>query len=465
MMLRISLLGLWVCGSLWASSTKEILLVAGQPSHGPGEHKYFSDCELLAKCMNASGLPLRASVVNGWPSHEQLDNADSLFILSDGLEQHVASGKTEELRRHVNSGKGLGVIHFALEPSDSEMAAFFDETLGGHFVIRYSVNPMWTLQESILGEHPINRGVKLTPITDEWYFHIRFVQPIEPLLQAHPPLSVLGEDGPRSGNASVREDLSRNAPQTLAWARMTPSGARGFGFTGGHYHRNWSEPGYRTLVLNAMVWTAGLKVPDEGVSSNVTPIPKYPTIAKAISAGDLQDVQKHLEIDPASLERGTDLPPLAQAILRRKVEIARLLISRGADVNKADSSQRTPLHLAVERALPELVSALLSAKADPEKLDAIGWTPLHHAAANNQLDVARALLKGGAKAGSLSQRGGTPLHEAAASAGADLVRLLLEAGVDPKIVSKEGVTALDIARKFNNTAALEVLAGVGAGAL
>ena len=56
-------------------------------------------------------------------------------------------------------------------------------------------------------------------------------------------------------------------PQTLMWGIERPDGGRGVGFTGGHYHRNWTIDGFRTLVLNAVVWTAGMEVPAGGVQS------------------------------------------------------------------------------------------------------------------------------------------------------------------------------------------------------
>ena len=56
--------------------------------------------------------------------------------------------------------------------------------------------------------------------------------------------------------------------QTLMWGYERPDGkGRGVGFTGGHYHHTWAIDGVRTAVLNAIVWTAGMKVPPGGVTS------------------------------------------------------------------------------------------------------------------------------------------------------------------------------------------------------
>ena len=57
----------------------------------------------------------------------------------------------------------------------------------------------------------------------------------------------------------------------------------------------------------------------------------------------------------------------------------------------------------------------------------------------------------------MSELGGTPLHEAAAGASAAMVQLLLDRGTDPKIRSKPGVTALDLAREYKNSAAIDLL--------
>jgi hypothetical protein len=44
---------------------------------------------------------------------------------------------------------------------------------------------------------------------------------------------------------------------------------RGFGLTGGHSHWNWANDPFRTVVLNGIVWTAGIEVPPSGVVSKV----------------------------------------------------------------------------------------------------------------------------------------------------------------------------------------------------
>ena len=190
--------------------------------------------------------------------------------------------------------------------------------------------------------------------------------------------------------------------------------------------------------------------------------PVQPDIDAAIAKSDIEDVKRHLAKNPDSLQKGgreNSRPPLEQALLRKKADIVLLLLDAGADPNTTNASKRTPLHLAVERNLPQAVTALLKAGAKPDARDQAGWTPLHHAAAKNQLESAKALLGGGANPMILSELGGTPLHEAAASGGKEMVQLLLDHKVDPTLKSKQGVTALDLAKQYDNKAAIEVLEG------
>lgn len=451
---------LLLLSALWSSApaAPAVLFIAGDPSHGPGEHRFPDGAALLAAALNASGLPLKATVSLGWPDDATFAAATAVVLYSDGLDRHVALGREEALRRHVRAGKGLAVLHFALEPSKGPLSDFLLEAIGGRFEVDWSVNPVWKLENATLAAHAITRGVGPIAIDDEWYYHLRFKPGIVPLLQALPAASTLGNDGPRSGNPAVRAALAQGTPQVLGWV-YEGAGARTFGFTGGHYHRNWSDAAFRTFVLNGLAWTAGLDVPAGGVKSEVKPATRYPTLDEAIARGDLADVKLHLQLEPARLHGARDaaMAPLHQAILRNRSEIAAVLLAAGADVNAPDRSQRTPLHLAVERNNADLVAALLARGAKPNERDRMGWTPLHHAAAKDRLAVAQALIKGGADASTLSERGGTALHEAAASGGEELIRLILAQRVDPGIVSKLGVTALDIAREYKNEPAVRIL--------
>ncbi len=94
---------------------------------------------------------------------------------------------------------------------------------------------------------------------------------VTPLLTAVPPAYTMNRpDGSHEGNPQVREAVKRAEPQHMAWAVQRDDGGRGFGYTGGHYHKNWGNPNTRKLVLNAILWTAKIEVPPDGVDCPVT---------------------------------------------------------------------------------------------------------------------------------------------------------------------------------------------------
>src|SRR5437588_12114267 len=73
---------------------------------------------------------------------------------------------------------------------------------------------------------------------------------------------------PRGPMAHIVEAKGRD--EVLAWAVERPDGGRGFGFTGGHFHKNWGNDDFRKLFLNAMLWLAKVEVPSGGVQSTVS---------------------------------------------------------------------------------------------------------------------------------------------------------------------------------------------------
>jgi hypothetical protein len=142
--------------------------------------------------------------------------------------------------------------------------------MGGFCDLFWSVNPHWTPKFKAL-KHEIWNGVKPFSVNDEWYYHMRFVKGLKgvtPILTDVPPAATLRRrDGSRSGNPTVRKAVANGETQHVAWAYERADGGRGFGFTGGHVPMNWQNDSHRTIMLNAILWTAKVKVPKDGVPS------------------------------------------------------------------------------------------------------------------------------------------------------------------------------------------------------
>ncbi len=78
------------------------------------------------------------------------------------------------------------------------------------------------------------------------------------------------------------------------------------------------------------------------------------------------------------------------------VEIARMLIDAGADVNVQNEWEQTPLHRAAIFGKVEIARMLIDAGADLDVQNEYGWTPLHMAASNGRVEVVRMLIDAGA---------------------------------------------------------------------
>lgn len=259
-----------------ASPKKKIVFVAGKPSHGRGEHEHRAGCMLLADQLNRSGLPIDAVVTcGGWPKDPSIfDGASAVVIYSDGGGGHPAINQLANLKKMAAAGVGIGCIHYAVEIPKGEPGGAFLDLIGGYFESDWSVNPHWDASFK-LPDHAITRGIHDFQIRDEWYYHMRFrgnMEGVTPILSDLPPASSLSRaDGPHEGNPEVRAAvLERKEPQHTMWAYERPSafgGGRAFGFTGGHFHKNWQQDDHRRVVLNAIAWIANLTIPENGIPS------------------------------------------------------------------------------------------------------------------------------------------------------------------------------------------------------
>ncbi len=265
--------------TLSAADKKLIVMIAGRPSHGPGQHEHNAGILLLKKCLEQGAgdqVEIRAHLHGGWPAAEELAQAATVVIYSDGGGGHPAlqSERLQQLDKEMKRGCGFLTLHYAVEPTIEKGNKEFIDWMGGCFEINYSVNPHWDANFKELPVHPISSGVKPFGTNDEWYFYMRFrkgMEGVTPILSDVAPDSTMSrQDGHHSGNPTVRESVKNKEKQHVAWACERSDGGRGFGFTGGHFHQGWANSDQRKLVLNAILWTAKAEVPSEGVASTVT---------------------------------------------------------------------------------------------------------------------------------------------------------------------------------------------------
>jgi len=262
-LLGLSLLfSLSVHASQLQAADAKIVLIAGRPSHGRGEHEFNAGTKLLVKCLKEVQGINPVFVAGGWPEDESVFNgAQAVVFFMDGGAGHpmIQGDRLKTMQRLMDQGVGLVCLHYAVEFPKGKVGDQLLEWLGGYYETGYSKNPHNDITVTPAPNHPITRGVEPFRAKDEWYYFIRF-RPNDP--RVTPILT-----GKNFRDAAGKLD---EGEQTLAWATERADGGRSFGFTGAHTHTNWGIPEFRTLVLNAILWAAKVDVPSSGVRCEIT---------------------------------------------------------------------------------------------------------------------------------------------------------------------------------------------------
>ena len=331
---------------------KHIVFIAGNRSHGPGEHEFYAGCMLLAKALNEqSGLKVKATVLRAdWPKEHKsvVASADTVVIYADHVSAH--GGQWEFLDGLASKGVGMVFMHYAVHPSKEIGEKYYRPWIGAAMESGFSVNPHWVADLSVIKDHEIGNGVpdQLTAL-DEWYYHMRFIKERDKVLDLFTAVPTRQNMNRyiNMWNKNGVEGLGK--PQTLMWGYERPAGGRGIGFVGGHYHEGWAIDGIRKAILNAIVWTAGMKVPAEGVLS------KTPTEEELNVNLDKKGRVKRIKIpDPAAWKK---LPP------------AKIQTDREAGFNKGAGAKVRPAPAPQKKNSPGVASpepALTGKEIHPE---------------------------------------------------------------------------------------------------
>ena len=238
----------------------KIVLVAGRTSHGPGDHEFFAGSAILMKMLKETPGVFPVMARDGWPKNPKtFEDAKAVVFYMDGGGGHpiLNKGHKEVVQKLMDKKVGFVNLHYAVEYPKSQSEHVLS-WLGGYYETGFSTNPHWVAKFDAFPKHAITRGVKPFEIRDEWYFNMRFKpesKGVTPILEATPP------DGVR-GTPDAKKHKGRK--EILAWAFDRDDGGRSFGFTGGHTHKNWGDENFRRLVVNSILWSAGVEVPKDG---------------------------------------------------------------------------------------------------------------------------------------------------------------------------------------------------------
>jgi ankyrin repeat protein len=156
---------------------------------------------------------------------------------------------------------------------------------------------------------------------------------------------------------------------------------------------------------------------------------KAPDFWESCALGHLDRVKQLLAGDHDLVNRDSadGFGGLGLAVFFDHLEIARLLVAAGADVNRPSNNS-------------------------------IRVAPLHSAIASGNVELLDLLLSHGAKPDAVEFLEATPLHSAAARGSRVMVEKLLAAGADPSRKTKDGKTAADLAKQYDHPEIADLLA-------
>jgi uncharacterized protein len=149
------------------------------------------------------------------------------------------------------------------------------------------------------------------------------------------------------------------------------------------------------------------------------------------------------------------LPGLVLAARDGSLKAASLLLSNSKTVIEARSLQdESALMMAALNGYEELVKVLIAKGADVNKT---GWTPLHYAATKGHISIIKLLLAKSAYIDAESPNKSTPLMMAAMYGTFDAIKLLIDEGADVLLKNDLNLTALDFARQANRSDSVALL--------
>ncbi|MFZ4765343.1 MAG: ThuA domain-containing protein [Roseimicrobium sp.] len=240
-------------------SLAKVVLIAGTPSNKPGQHEYFAGCALMMQWLKQQPGVWPVLVAEGWPKNEAiLNDAKSIVCFMDGGEKLalIEPSRWARLKQSVDGGAGLIMLHQAVEVPTVQ-AEDFKSWMGAVWQKDIGCRGHWDMSFEAIPKHEITRGVSpFAALKDGWLYNLHFAEKgVTPLL-----VGAVADKFRTTQDAKAHS--GRN--EVIAWAYERANGGRSVGFTGCDLHSGWGVESQRRFMVNAILWTAKVAVPEAG---------------------------------------------------------------------------------------------------------------------------------------------------------------------------------------------------------
>lgn len=235
-----------------ADAKAKVLFVGKQPDHPFGTHMYLHTCHMLARCLALTD-GVETVVSDGWPKDAGMLEGVSTIVVytTPAAEFLIDSPHRDEVAALMKQGVGLVTIHWASSVKKNNfdrLGPTWLSYLGGTWVSNVGLYTGKSPLKQLQPDHPICRGWKEYELHDEYYLNPTITDEATPLLQV----------------------TAKGKPVIVGWAYNRPGGGRSFGTTLGHFYRNFQHEPFRRMIVNSILWTAQVEVPENGAKVNLS---------------------------------------------------------------------------------------------------------------------------------------------------------------------------------------------------
>uniref|UniRef100_A0A8C7T072 Ankyrin repeat domain 6 n=1 Tax=Oncorhynchus mykiss TaxID=8022 RepID=A0A8C7T072_ONCMY len=151
--------------------------------------------------------------------------------------------------------------------------------------------------------------------------------------------------------------------------------------------------------------------------------------------------------------------PLHLASYKGHIEVLRILLKAGCDLDIQDDGEQTALHRAAVVGNSDVISALIQEGCALDRQDKDGNTALHEVSWHGFSQSVKLLVKAGANVHAKNKAGNTALHLACQNGHAQSSKVLLLGGSRPDSKNHVGDTCLHVAARYNHVSMLRILLG------
>ncbi len=300
-----------------AEGPLRVFIRAGKKSHGPGAHDFPQFLKEWVPMLNERGAKCEGGME--FPTKEQLDKTDVLILHAQEAGNIKIGDERKNLMEFLARGGGIVTIHAAAVSKDHD---WFKTIIGGswHFgQTKWLEAPMSLYFTD--HDNAITKDISNFDIDDEIYYDMDLLPEAKILAAAYTPNTPQLKGGNKEAQARAAEAVAKKKavniydiqPQVWTYERecgaVVPTASekpaagtaaphstyRAFTCIPGHYHRNFSHNGIRTLILRGIAWA--------GKRENIDELCKPTELGDALryvegGCPSPQELPKALEVHP-----------------------------------------------------------------------------------------------------------------------------------------------------------------------